>query len=175
MPLPEPLIRLLARRGIEQLYSHQVAALEMARDGQDFVVVTGTASGKTLCYNLPILETALADANARALYLFQGNKDTLFRIHGTNQPEYIGQAISSGCIRMLNEDYYRLFKLWRTTCRWLRFGGEVTWNDHERILDAIEHRDAECAEILMRRHIARLRIESFAELQRLGADPAGTA
>ena len=57
----------------------------------------------------------------------------------------------------------------------LRFGGEVTWNDHERILDAIEHRDAECAEILMRRHIARLRIESFAELQRLGADPAGTA
>jgi DNA-binding GntR family transcriptional regulator len=78
-------------------------------------------------------------------------------------------------IRMLNEDYYRLFKLWRTSCRWLRFGGEATWNDHERILDAIEHRDAECAEILMRRHIARLRLESFAELQRLGADPAGTA
>jgi len=41
---------------------------------------------------------------ARALYLFEGNKDTLFRIHGTNQPEYIGYAISSGCIRMLNED-----------------------------------------------------------------------
>ncbi len=46
---------------------------------------------------------------ARALYLFQGNKDTLFRIHGTNQPEYIGQAISSGCIRMLNEDVIDLF------------------------------------------------------------------
>ena len=41
---------------------------------------------------------------ARALYLYQGNKDTLYRIHGTNQPEYIGQAISSGCIRMTNED-----------------------------------------------------------------------
>src|SRR5689334_6857102 len=41
---------------------------------------------------------------ARALYLYQGNKDTLFRIHGTNQPEYIGQAISSGCIRLTNED-----------------------------------------------------------------------
>jgi len=39
---------------------------------------------------------------ARALYLFDGNKDTLYRIHGTNQPEYIGQAISSGCIRMTN-------------------------------------------------------------------------
>jgi lipoprotein-anchoring transpeptidase ErfK/SrfK len=46
---------------------------------------------------------------ARALYLYQGNKDTLFRIHGTNQPEYIGQAISSGCIRMTNTDVIDLF------------------------------------------------------------------
>jgi lipoprotein-anchoring transpeptidase ErfK/SrfK len=46
---------------------------------------------------------------ARALYLFQGNKDTLFRVHGTNQPEYIGQAISSGCIRMTNEDAIDLY------------------------------------------------------------------
>jgi lipoprotein-anchoring transpeptidase ErfK/SrfK len=46
---------------------------------------------------------------ARALYLFAGNKDTLYRIHGTNQPEYIGQAISSGCIRMTNEDVIDLF------------------------------------------------------------------
>jgi len=47
---------------------------------------------------------------ARALYLFEGNKDTLYRIHGTNQPEYIGQAISSGCIRMTNEDAIDLYK-----------------------------------------------------------------
>jgi lipoprotein-anchoring transpeptidase ErfK/SrfK len=47
---------------------------------------------------------------ARAMYLFQGHKDTLFRIHGTNQPEYIGQAISSGCIRMTNEDVIDLYK-----------------------------------------------------------------
>lgn len=46
---------------------------------------------------------------ARALYLFAGNKDTLYRIHGTNQPEYIGQAISSGCIRMTNEDVIDLY------------------------------------------------------------------
>jgi lipoprotein-anchoring transpeptidase ErfK/SrfK len=46
---------------------------------------------------------------ARGIYLFQGSKDTLFRIHGTNQPEYIGQAISSGCIRMLNEDVIDLY------------------------------------------------------------------
>jgi lipoprotein-anchoring transpeptidase ErfK/SrfK len=46
---------------------------------------------------------------ARGIYLYQGNKDTLFRIHGTNQPEYIGQAISSGCIRLTNEDVIDLY------------------------------------------------------------------
>jgi lipoprotein-anchoring transpeptidase ErfK/SrfK len=46
---------------------------------------------------------------ARAMYLYEGNKDTLYRIHGTNQPEYIGSAISSGCIRMTNEDVIDLY------------------------------------------------------------------
>jgi lipoprotein-anchoring transpeptidase ErfK/SrfK len=46
---------------------------------------------------------------ARALYLYQGDKDTLFRIHGTNQPENIGRAVSSGCIRMTNEDAIDLY------------------------------------------------------------------
>ena len=46
---------------------------------------------------------------ARALYVYDGNKDTLYRIHGTNQPEYIGSAISSGCIRLTNEDVIDLF------------------------------------------------------------------
>jgi lipoprotein-anchoring transpeptidase ErfK/SrfK len=46
---------------------------------------------------------------SRALYLYEDNKDTLYRIHGTNQPEYIGSAISSGCIRMTNEDVIDLY------------------------------------------------------------------
>jgi lipoprotein-anchoring transpeptidase ErfK/SrfK len=46
---------------------------------------------------------------ARGIYLYQGDKDTLFRIHGTNQPEWIGHAISSGCIRMTNEDVIDLY------------------------------------------------------------------
>jgi lipoprotein-anchoring transpeptidase ErfK/SrfK len=46
---------------------------------------------------------------ARGLYLYAGGKDTLFRIHGTNQPEHIGQAVSSGCIRMTNEDIIDLY------------------------------------------------------------------
>jgi len=69
-PLPPALAELLAFRGIDQLYAHQVEVLERARAGRDVVVVTGTASGKTLCYNLPILETVLAEPDARALYLF---------------------------------------------------------------------------------------------------------
>jgi len=46
---------------------------------------------------------------ARGLYLYAGGKDTLYRIHGTNQPEYIGRAISSGCIRLTNEDVIDLY------------------------------------------------------------------
>ncbi|WP_414470939.1 L,D-transpeptidase [Microvirga sp. M2] len=46
---------------------------------------------------------------ARALYLFKGGQDTLYRIHGTNEPETIGQAVSSGCIRMMNQDVIDLY------------------------------------------------------------------
>jgi len=46
---------------------------------------------------------------SRAMYLYSGDKDTLYRIHGTNQPEYIGQAVSSGCIRLTNEDAIDLY------------------------------------------------------------------
>jgi lipoprotein-anchoring transpeptidase ErfK/SrfK len=47
---------------------------------------------------------------ARALYLWQGNKDTLYRIHGTNEPGTIGRSVSSGCIRMLNQDVIDLYQ-----------------------------------------------------------------
>lgn len=60
----------LARHGVQKLYTHQAQAFECARQGQDFVVVTPTASGKTLCYNLPVLDEILRNPDARALYLF---------------------------------------------------------------------------------------------------------
>lgn len=47
---------------------------------------------------------------ARALYLYRGSNDTMFRIHGTNQPESIGLAVSSGCVRMLNHDVVDLYE-----------------------------------------------------------------
>jgi lipoprotein-anchoring transpeptidase ErfK/SrfK len=48
---------------------------------------------------------------ARALYLFANGADTLYRIHGTNDPRSIGKAVSSGCIRLLNEDIAELYEL----------------------------------------------------------------
>jgi DEAD/DEAH box helicase domain-containing protein len=69
-PLAEPVRAALAAAGIDRLYSHQVEAIDGVRSGRNVVVVTGTASGKTLCYNVPVLETLLADPSAKALYLF---------------------------------------------------------------------------------------------------------
>lgn len=69
-PLPAPLQAALEGMGIERLYSHQAQAVNAARNGRDVVVATSTASGKTLCYNLPVLETILEDYRNRALYLF---------------------------------------------------------------------------------------------------------
>jgi DEAD/DEAH box helicase domain-containing protein len=60
----------LAARGIHDLYTHQTQAIEGVLAGDNVCVVTPTASGKTLCYNLPVLNQLMADKNARALYLF---------------------------------------------------------------------------------------------------------
>jgi DEAD/DEAH box helicase domain-containing protein len=71
-------------KGIDRLYSHQAAAAELARAAKDFVVVTPTASGKTLCYNLPVLNAILDNTDTRALYLFPTKalaQDQLTELH----------------------------------------------------------------------------------------------
>ena len=86
--LPPELSGALAASGIERLYSHQVRAIELAREGKSFVVVTGTASGKTLCYNLPVLEAILSGERATAFYIFptkalaQDQMKSLLRLAG---------------------------------------------------------------------------------------------
>ncbi|MDQ6709322.1 MAG: DEAD/DEAH box helicase, partial [Candidatus Dormibacteraeota bacterium] len=75
----------LAGRGITRLYTHQAESVARTLQGQDCVVVTPTASGKTLCYNLPVLHTVLAEPDARALYLFPTKalaQDQLAELHG---------------------------------------------------------------------------------------------
>ena len=69
-PLPGPLQVLLKSEGVEQLYSHQAESYDTLRAGGDVVVCTGTASGKSLCYHLPVLAELLTDSDCRALYLF---------------------------------------------------------------------------------------------------------
>ncbi|HYA97199.1 MAG TPA: DEAD/DEAH box helicase [Methylomirabilota bacterium] len=73
-----------AAKGITRLYSHQAAAAECARAGKNVVVVTPTASGKTLCYNLPVLNAVLENPDTRALYLFPTKalaQDQLAELH----------------------------------------------------------------------------------------------
>src|SRR5271166_2062859 len=77
-----------AAKGIRQLYTHQAAAAEAVHAGKNVVVVTPTASGKTLCYNLPVLDAILSDSDARALYLFPTKalaQDQLAELYDLNQ------------------------------------------------------------------------------------------
>jgi DEAD/DEAH box helicase domain-containing protein len=68
--IDERIVGALRRRGIERLYAHQSEAIGHALGGRNVVVVTPTASGKTLSYNVPVLNEILRDPDARALYLF---------------------------------------------------------------------------------------------------------
>lgn len=68
--IPESLGQALRRRGITQLYTHQLAAISAVSAGSDVVIATATASGKSLCYTIPVISRLLADPTARALYLF---------------------------------------------------------------------------------------------------------
>ena len=68
--LPERIKQILSKEGIEKLYTHQVQSIDNVRKGNDVVVVTGTASGKTICYNAPVLEKILKEPDACALYLY---------------------------------------------------------------------------------------------------------
>ncbi len=74
VPVPEALApnvrEALERRGVTALYTHQARAFELAEAGRDFVVATPTASGKSLCYVLPVLQALSRDKEARALFLF---------------------------------------------------------------------------------------------------------
>ena len=77
--------QVLEKRGIRQLYSHQAEAIQRIKQGRDVVLVTPTASGKTLCYNLPVLQRILAEPETRALYLFPTKalaQDQMHEVHG---------------------------------------------------------------------------------------------
>jgi DEAD/DEAH box helicase domain-containing protein len=77
-----------AAKGIRRLYTHQAEAAEAVHAGKNVVIVTPTASGKTLCYNLPVLNAVLENSDTRALYLFPTKalgQDQLAELHDLNQ------------------------------------------------------------------------------------------
>src|SRR6266446_1862070 len=77
-----------AAKGIRRLYTHQAAAAEAVHAGKNVVIVTPTASGKTLCYNLPVLNAVLENSDSRALYLFPTKalaQDQLAELYDLNQ------------------------------------------------------------------------------------------
>ena len=98
------LVRAFSSRGIEQLYTHQAEAVEHALASRSVVVITPTASGKTLCYNVPVLNSILADPSSRALYLFPTKalaQDQLAELH---QMAQLAGAEGSGDIGVFTYD-----------------------------------------------------------------------
>jgi DEAD/DEAH box helicase domain-containing protein len=99
-PMPGALQERLAERGIERLYRHQVRAVELVRSGTHTVVASGTASGKTLCYQAPILEATMEDSKTTSLLLYPTKalaQDQLrslagFRLPGITPAAYDGDT-----------------------------------------------------------------------------------
>jgi len=150
-PFPDDLhpalVDALCARGIGALYTHQMTAWQRVQAGQHPVVVTGTASGKTLCYNLPILDRLLRDPKARALYLFptkalaQDQKDGLRQLimalegeptiriatyDGDTPPEARPAIRATACLVISNPDMLHTgvlphHTLWADFFRHLRF------------------------------------------------------
>jgi DEAD/DEAH box helicase domain-containing protein len=96
--MPEVLRRRLAMQGIEGLYPHQRSAIDLLDAGRNVVIATGTASGKTLVYNLAFARTVLADEKRTALYLFPTKalaRDQLRQVRGLKLPQ-IRAAVYDG-------------------------------------------------------------------------------
>lgn len=104
VPFPETmhpkLIEALQNRGIKQLYTHQKQAYDIAQRGENFVAVTPTASGKTLCYNLPVLEQVLINSHSRALYIFPT------KALAQDQKSELNEMIAEMGVRTIYSDTY---------------------------------------------------------------------
>jgi DEAD/DEAH box helicase domain-containing protein len=116
-PLPptlhEGLARALAERGMTELYTHQAEAFELASSGRHFVVATPTASGKSLCFHLPILQALARDRDARALYLYptkalardqEASLGELIAASGTEVPRIVYDGDTPGDARRRARD-----------------------------------------------------------------------
>ncbi len=105
--LPRQVAAALRERGIHSLYSHQAEAWVAARRGEHLVIATGTASGKTLCYNLPVLATLAEHPAARALYLFPTKALAQDQLSVISQQFSVSAAIYDGDTPQANRSLVR--------------------------------------------------------------------
>lgn len=96
--IQEPIAVALGRKGIQKLYSHQATAIDRIRQGKNIVIVTGTASGKTLCYTIPVMETLLEDPLASMLFIYPTKALAQDQLRGlaSMQHEDLGIQFMSG-------------------------------------------------------------------------------
>lgn len=105
--LPPQVAAVLRERGIHSLYSHQAQAWAAARRGENLVIATGTASGKTLCYNLPVLAALSEYPAARALYLFPTKALAQDQLSVLSQQFSVSAAIYDGDTPQANRSLVR--------------------------------------------------------------------
>jgi DEAD/DEAH box helicase domain-containing protein len=140
IPLPTSLQNKLKNMGIDRLYTHQTEAINQIREGKNTVIVTGTASGKSMIYTLPILESLLGDKNATALYLSplkaltRDQLEALSKWSDTNSDgtfgfqtlEIDGEKISAGILEggagdSVRDLTYENARIWMTNVHYLHY------------------------------------------------------
>jgi DEAD/DEAH box helicase domain-containing protein len=175
--LPSALRLRLEQAGITSLYGHQEEAWRRARDGEHLVIATGTASGKSLCYQLPVLESLLADDRTTCLYLAPTKalaRDQLRAIRGFKLPQVRAAAIDGDTPREEREAI-------RRTANWLLtnpdllhhslLGGHRMWADFLHRLRWVIVDEAHVSRGVLGGHVALVlrRLRRLAE--HYGADP----
>ena len=181
VPLPEDLPPLLRDRlrlaGIETLYAHQAEALDLARRRRHFVVATGTASGKSLCYQLPLLEQVLGDDRSTAIYLAPTkalSHDQLRALRGFKLPHVRAAAYDGDTPRAERDAIRRTANVLLTNPDMLHAGllpNHKRWADFFHRLQLVIVDECHVARGVFGAHVAAIlrRLRRIAE--HYGADP----
>jgi DEAD/DEAH box helicase domain-containing protein len=167
----------ISREGIKHLYSHQREAYELLRVGENVVVATATASGKSLCYKIPALENALRSPASRALLLYptkalaqdQLGKIRAFKLRGVNPATYDGDTPTS-----LRPEVRRKANIVLTNPDMLNIGvlpNHEAWGDFLRNLELVAVDEAHVLRGVFGSHVATVlrRLRRVAALH--GSDP----
>lgn len=176
-PLYPELAEALSKTGVERLYSHQLEAYERVRAGENVVVATATASGKSLCYKIPAFENALESAASRALFLYptkalaqdQLGKISAFGLRGVHAGTYDGDTP-----RAMRTEIRRKSNVLLTNPDMLNVGilpNHEAWSDFLRNLEVVAVDEAHVLRGVFGSHVAAVlrRLRRVANLH--GGDP----